>query len=81
MLYSWDICDQYMKVLLIEDELKTGQSIKSYLQEECKYEVIWHNDEPILSLSTAAHWHYVMLKFKGVWNQDANSHFISAIST
>ncbi|MFZ1380499.1 MAG: response regulator transcription factor [Saprospiraceae bacterium] len=44
MLYSWDICDQYMKVLLIEDELKTGQSIKSYLQEECKYEVIWHND-------------------------------------
>lgn len=30
-----------MRVLLIEDEQKTGYSVQSYLKDECKFEVIW----------------------------------------
>ena len=30
-----------MRVLLIEDEQKTGYSVQSYLKEECGFEVIW----------------------------------------
>lgn len=33
-----------MKVLLIEDEQKTGSSIKEYLQDEFKFEVSWQTD-------------------------------------
>lgn len=30
-----------MRVLLIEDEQKTGYSVQSYLKNECRFEVIW----------------------------------------
>jgi DNA-binding response OmpR family regulator len=30
-----------MRVLLIEDEQKTGYSVQSYLKDECGFEVIW----------------------------------------
>ncbi|MGB3130562.1 MAG: response regulator transcription factor [Saprospiraceae bacterium] len=30
-----------MRVLLIEDEQKTGYSVQSYLKDECRFEVIW----------------------------------------
>ncbi|HOJ89683.1 MAG TPA: response regulator transcription factor, partial [Saprospiraceae bacterium] len=30
-----------MRVLLIEDEQKTGYSVQSYLRDECGFEVIW----------------------------------------
>ncbi len=32
---------QDMRVLLIEDEQKTGYSVQSYLKNECRFEVIW----------------------------------------
>jgi two-component system copper resistance phosphate regulon response regulator CusR len=32
---------QDMRVLLIEDEQKTGYSVQSYLKDECRFEVIW----------------------------------------
>ncbi len=32
---------QDMRVLLIEDEQKTGYSVQSYLRDECGFEVIW----------------------------------------